>query len=100
MQFFFHHQERAFAVVSTFSDPDHELLQSSHQSLYVCNYQGDQALEVIEVNSIHSVIAMVPFDQLLETTTVFQIGHRYFMVEKFGLDMDHSREHHEEDGAD
>jgi hypothetical protein len=100
VQFFFHHQGRAFAVVSTFSNPDHELLQSSHQTLYVCKYQGDQALEVIEVNTICSVVAMVPFDQLPETNTISQIGQRYFMVEKFGLDMDHSREYQEENDVD
>ena len=77
-------------MVSTFSNPDLELLQSSYQALYVCKYQGDQSLEVIEVNTICSVIAIVPFDQSLETSTIFQVGQRYIMVEKFGLDMDHS----------
>ena len=83
-------------MVSTFSNPDHEPLQSSYQTLYVCKYQGDQAFEVIEANTICSVVAMVPFDQPLETNTIFQIGQRYFMVAKFGLDMDYSRGFQEE----
>ena len=87
-------------MVSTFSNPDEELLQSSYQTLYVCKYQGDQALEVIEVNTICSVVAMIPFDQLLEANTISQLGWRYFMVEKFGLDMDHSREYQEENEVD
>jgi len=55
---------------------------------------------VIEVNTICSVVAMVPFDQPSEANVIFQTGHRYFMVEKFGLDMDHSREHQEENDID
>ena len=100
MQFFFHHQGKAFAVVSTFSDPDSELWRSSYQTVYVCKYQGDQGLEVIEVNTICSVVAIVPFDQTQEANVAFQIGQRYFMVEKFGLDMDYSREHQEENEID
>jgi len=100
VQFFFHHQGKAFAVISTFSNPDDELLQSSHQTVYVCRYQGDQGLEVIEVNTICSVVAMVPFDQPQESNAIFQTGQRYFMVEKFGLDMDCSREHQEENEVD
>ena len=87
-------------MVSRFSNPDDGLLQSSHHTLYVCKYQGDQELEVIEVTAICSVVAMVPFDQPLEANTITQTGQRYFLVEKFGLDMDHSREHQEENGVD
>jgi len=55
---------------------------------------------VIEVNSICSVVAMVPFDRPLETNTISQIWQRYFMVEKFGLDMDHSREYQDRNEVD
>ena len=100
MQFLFHHQTSAFAVVSTYSDPDNELLQSSHQTLYVCKYQGDQVLQIIEAHSICSVIAMIPFDLHSGSGTTSHIGHRYFVVEKFGLDMDCSREGQEETNAE
>jgi hypothetical protein len=96
VQFFFYHQTRAFAVVSTFSDPDNELLQNSYQTLYVCKYQGDQVLQVIEVDSICSVVAMVPFDPEPEQDTISHIGQRYFMVEKSGPDTDHTRGDQEE----
>ena len=96
MQFFFYHQTSAFAVVSIYSDPDNELLQSSHQTLHVCRYQGDQVLQIIEAHSICSVIAMIPFDTYSGLDTTSHIGHRYFAVEKFGLDMDCSREGQEE----
>lgn len=82
-------------MVSTFSNPDNELLQSSYQTLHVCKYQGDQALQVIEVDNICSVVAMIPFDQPLDTDAISQIGQRHFVLEKFGLDMDHTRENQE-----
>ncbi|KAF9786834.1 hypothetical protein BJ322DRAFT_1106936 [Thelephora terrestris] len=88
VQFFFHHQTKGFAVVSIFSDPNNELLESSFQALHVCKYQGNQALQVIQVDAIHSVVAMIPFDPSPESDSISQIGQRHFMVEKFGLDMD------------
>jgi hypothetical protein len=87
-------------VISTFSEPDSELLQSSYQTLHICKYQGDQALQVIEVDSIYSVVAMVPFDPQPEVNTISHIGQRYFVVEKFGLDMDYSRGDQEEAGTE
>lgn len=87
-------------MVSTFSNPDDELWRSSYQTVYVCRYQGDQGLEVIDINTICSVVAIVPFDQPQGTNGAFQTGQRYFMVEKFGLDMDYSRGHQEENETD
>lgn len=87
-------------MVSTFSDPDTELLQSSYKTLYVCKYQGDQRLQVIEVDSICSVVAMIPFDSQPEANTISHIGQRYFVVEKFGLDMDHFRGDQEDTDAE
>ena len=75
-------------MVSTFSDPDNELLESSFKALHVCKYWGDQALQVIRVDVIHSVVAMIPFDPQPESDSISHIGQRHFMVEKFGLDMD------------
>ena len=48
----------------------------------VCRYYGDAALEVIDVKSIVSVIAMVPL--------LFDFdGHddNYFVIEQVGLDV-------------
>ena len=97
MQFYFYHQTKAFAVVSTFSDPDNELLESSFQALHVCEYWGDQALKVIQVDTIQSVVAMIPFEPPPESDSISYIGQRHFMVEKFGLDMDELRGAQEEE---
>ena len=57
-------------------------------------------LQIIEAHSICSVIAMIPFDLHSGSGTTSHIGHRYFVVEKFGLDMDCSREGQEETNAE
>lgn len=67
--------------MSTYSVPDQYLLEHSHSTLLVCRYQSE-ALVVIDVKSILSVVAMVPFP--------FIVGGRdnqYFVIEKFGLDV-------------
>jgi len=48
----------------------------------VCRYQGEEVLRVIDVKSILSVVAMVPFDFLIDN-----YGDQYFMIEKVGLDV-------------
>ena len=75
-------ESRALALVSLYSPPDNYLLQLSSDTLVVCRYQGEEALIVIDVKSILSVVAMVPFP--------FTLGGRdnqYFMIEKIGLDV-------------
>jgi hypothetical protein len=47
----------------------------------VCHHQGDAGLRVVDVKSIASVVAMVPFGSADE--------HRYFVAEKLGLDVAH-----------
>lgn len=62
--------------------PDEYLLRSTYDTLCVCGYQGDDAIVVIDVKSILSVVAMVPFP--------FVVGGRsnqFFMIEKIGLDV-------------
>ena len=73
---------RAFAIVSLYSPPNDYILQLSHTTLVVCRYQGEEALIVIDVKSILSVVAMVPFDFLIDNC-----GDQYFMIEKVGLDV-------------
>jgi len=53
----------------------------THNTLFVCQYQGEDDVVVINVKSILSVVAMVPFP--------FVVGGRYnqfFMIEQIGLD--------------
>ena len=72
----------AFALVSLYSPPNEYLLQKSFGTLAVCEYQGEEALVVVEAKLILSVVAMVPFGFVLD-------GHsnQYFMIEQTGLDV-------------
>jgi hypothetical protein len=75
-------ETRAFALVSPYSPPNGHLLQVSYGALVVCRYRGDEVLQVIDVESILSVVAMVPFPFLLDGDDSY-----YFMIEKVGLDV-------------
>ena len=48
----------------------------------VCRYHGEGALVVIDVKSILSVVAMIPFPFYLDG-----LDNQYYMVEKIGLDV-------------
>ncbi|KIL54615.1 hypothetical protein M378DRAFT_134374 [Amanita muscaria Koide BX008] len=78
-------QKRAFAMISRYSDPDQDLLEQSHQTLYVARYQGKQALEIINVYSIRLVVGMVPFmlseEEEARTETREQFSQCYFVAE-------------------
>ena len=73
---------RAFALVALYSPPNGYLLQQTSHTLAVCRYYGDGALIVIDVRSILSVVAMVPFPYLVDG-----YADQYFMIEKIGLDI-------------
>ena len=73
---------RAFALVSLYSPPNEYLLQLSYTTLLVCRYQGKDTLRVIDTELILSVVAMVPFDFLIDN-----YDSQYFMIEKAGLDI-------------
>jgi hypothetical protein len=65
------------AVVVPFGPPDQDLLKLSSYTVYSC--QPQDAVIVVDVKKILSVVAMLPH----------QIGgeQRYFLVEKPGLDL-------------
>ena len=75
-------ETRAFALVLPYSPPNEYLLQISHDTLIVCRYEGDATPWIIDVKSILSVVAMVPFPFLLDNR-----NSNYFMIEKVGLDV-------------
>ncbi|KAF7322171.1 hypothetical protein MKEN_00741300 [Mycena kentingensis (nom. inval.)] len=79
-------QEKAFALISVYSAPDVHLLEQSYNTLWVCKYRGDDALKIIEVKSIRSVIVMVPYDE-----------GRVFAVHKMGLEVGEMVGYMEED---
>ena len=72
------------ALVSLYSRPHRELLRLSSDTLYSCEYKGDNALRFIDVKTIQAVVAMVPHTPA--------IGHQepseqFFLVEKPGFDV-------------
>ena len=73
---------KALALVSLYSPPDEYLLHITYNMLCVCGYQGKDAIAAIDVRSIVSVIAVVPFPFLIE-----QHGNQFFMIEQIGLDI-------------
>lgn len=71
-----------FALVLFYSPPEEYFLQLSHGTLVVCRYQTENVLQVIDIRSILSVVAMIPFP-----FTVNGHSDYYYMVEKIGLDV-------------
>ncbi|KAJ6468529.1 hypothetical protein C8R47DRAFT_1078323 [Mycena vitilis] len=80
IQFFFQAEVEeeilTLALIDPYSAPDHDLLEASYKTLWVCEQLDDTDLEVVEVNSISSVVGMVPFDE-----------DRVFVVHKMGLEI-------------
>jgi len=52
--------DMALALVSLFSKPDESLLSISMNTLWSCEYQGNDALQFIDVKTIQAVVAMIP----------------------------------------
>lgn len=78
--------QRTFALVSTYSAPDSNLLSLSHGTLWFCEYTGDANLSVIDVEAITSVIAMLPHPVLEAADAPENRAGSLFVVEKLGLD--------------
>ncbi|KAK6984740.1 hypothetical protein R3P38DRAFT_2419766, partial [Favolaschia claudopus] len=84
VQFFFQvkiaktNREHVLALISVYSEPDASVLEDSFGTVILCDYLGEEALEVIEVGQIQAGIAMIPDEE--EGT--------YFVGEKLGLEMD------------
>ncbi|KIK35336.1 hypothetical protein CY34DRAFT_96273, partial [Suillus luteus UH-Slu-Lm8-n1] len=79
----------ALAVIKLFSLPHQELLQQSHTTFVSCQYLGDAGTIIVNVKSIHSVVAMVPHK--LDDEDCF------YMVEKPGADVTYLGGYLEED---
>jgi hypothetical protein len=71
-----HDEIKTLALVSKYGQPDFDLLQKSYHTLWSCESLGDAGLEVIDVQTIQSVVAMVP-----------HLDDRFFVYEKIGLDI-------------
>jgi hypothetical protein len=71
----------AFAVVSLFSRPDPRMLEDSYHTLWACKYQGLNALKVVSITSIRSIVSMQRLTPLPSEDSDY-----FFVVEKSGLD--------------
>ena len=76
--------ETPLALISLYSTPDPRLLKASHNTLWSCEHQGDSALRFINAKAIQLVVAMIPHTPRIEAQ---QLGERFFLVEKPGLDV-------------
>ncbi|KAJ7936767.1 hypothetical protein B0H13DRAFT_1853188 [Mycena leptocephala] len=81
VQFFFQaeidEETRTLALIRRYASPDPELLDISSNTLWVSEeLDDDTEMQVIEVQSISSVVGMVPFDD-----------GRVFVVHKMGLEI-------------
>ncbi|KAI0070682.1 hypothetical protein K474DRAFT_1713123 [Panus rudis PR-1116 ss-1] len=78
------------AMVSLFSDYDEALFKESYNTLLVCRYQGDSALQVIDAQQIAAVVAMMPLPLTTEELSQGQeadFACRFYVAEKPGLDV-------------
>lgn len=72
------------ALVTLYSLPQPELLALSYGALISCTHKGEESLCVIDVNTIQSVVGMIPHKPTLPNG---QVEERFFLVEKTGLDI-------------
>ncbi|KDQ54419.1 hypothetical protein JAAARDRAFT_182367 [Jaapia argillacea MUCL 33604] len=75
-----HDETVALALISLYSCLDAAIWESSFNTVWWCQYQGDAALVVVEVTTIESVVRMV-----LQKDTDGQKG--YFVLEQPGLNV-------------
>ncbi|KDQ51981.1 hypothetical protein JAAARDRAFT_73289 [Jaapia argillacea MUCL 33604] len=74
---------KTLALVSLYSPPDSDLLTASSNTVWSCKYQGDDALRVVDVSTIESVVAIVPHSARQGS----DLADCFFVVEKPGLDI-------------
>ena len=73
---------QVFTLVALYSPPNQYLLRYSHGTLIACRYQGEETPVVVDVKSIVSVVAMVPFQYNIDS-----LDNYYFVIEKIGLEV-------------
>lgn len=82
---------QAVALVAIYSEPDVDLLRQSHNTLRVCRHIGNRNLRVINVESIKTVVGMVPFPLTTQEEQDPQMRSHYqdcyFVAEKMVLEM-------------
>ncbi|KAJ7727411.1 hypothetical protein B0H16DRAFT_1331565, partial [Mycena metata] len=68
----------ALALIDLYSPPCPDLLQRSFDTIWACTFEAEADLRLVPVQSIVSVVAMVPHQ--------YAGQRRYFLLEKPGLD--------------
>jgi hypothetical protein len=71
----------SLALVSVFGPPDSELLKLSHHAAYVCHRGGIDALIVVDVKAITTVVSMVPNFQVTVEGKIIIPDNRFSLVE-------------------
>ncbi|KAH9913479.1 uncharacterized protein BXZ73DRAFT_55508 [Epithele typhae] len=78
----------SLAMLSVFSAPDQGIYQESLGTVLACTYRGQDACVVRPIKTIDAVVAMVPLPPTSEEqATGTDFTHRYFVVEKPGLEV-------------
>lgn len=72
----------SLALVSVFSPPDQELLESSHRAAYICHRGGIETLTVVDVKAITAVVSMVPDYQVTTEGDIVIPEDRFSLVEQ------------------
>lgn len=73
------------ALISLYSTPDPDILETTSDILLVCRYQGDASLVLVEATAIKSLIAMVPFLEKAEGGRPRRHKGRFYLGEMPGL---------------
>jgi hypothetical protein len=81
------------AVVNLFSFPDVAILSQSSQTVYLCNaLEGQDAIRVIPITSIKSVVSMFPDlkvtqdGELVDTQKFALLRHPFIELTKYNMD--------------
>ena len=77
--------QRKVALVSLLDAADAQLYESSHGTLSVHKYHGDDNLIVVDIKSIRSSIALVPFPPPDNPTDADR--NLFFMFDNLGFDV-------------
>lgn len=71
------------ALITLYSDHHPYLLEQSYGVLASCTKLGEASLQVIDISTIQSVVAMIPHHPRVHGVA----EERYFLVEKMGMEI-------------
>ncbi len=73
------------AMIYLYSDPLPDLLQDSFETLRVCKYLGSHSIAVVDVRTIQSLVAMIPFPLSEQEAPDTRLLNTFFVGEKLAL---------------